>query len=544
MIIGLAKHLITFKPKINHSILDAYFSQSLKVLEKVPNMYLVISPTLIILTASDPFLEATKTTRETIVGKHIFEAFPDNPELPDADGVKNINASLQEVLRSKRPHFMDIQRYDVPDVTSAGKFITRYWEPSHTPVLNEEGEIQYIIQHANNITDKVLRLAELAESRSLEFEALQKIELLNLELDLLRLSELENQKNEKHFRYLADLIPAKISNALPTGEVTYFNKQWLDYSGMNFEDLRDFGYHQMMHPDEIEIFQIGLEKAAQTGVPFESEMRFRDLSGKYRWHLNIAAPILDDSGKVILWVGSTTEIQRLKDEDQRKSDFLSMLSHELKTPVTSIKGYVHIIDSIINDHSFAERPPILRSSLIRIDKLINQLTGLITEMLDFARLEANRMTINKYDVNLSSLVETVVDDFKLSHPEYTFVLDISKDFVIQIDGAKMEQVINNLISNAIKYSPYNTDINIRIFSRDIDRVAISITDNGLGIDKAEHEKIFERFYRVEENTKEYFSGFGIGLFVGLGIARQHNGDIEIISEKGKGSTFTIVLPLG
>jgi PAS domain S-box-containing protein len=327
--------------------LEAHFSHSLKILEKVPNMYLVVSPTLVILTASDLFLEAIETTREAIVGKHIFEAFPDNPELPDADGVKNINASLQEVLRTKKPHFMNIQRYDVPDVLAPGRFITRYWEPSHTPVLGDDGEVIYIIQHANNITEKVLRLSELAESRNLEISALKKIELLNLELDVLRLSELENEKNEKHFRYLADLIPAKISNALPTGEVTYFNKQWLDYSGMSFENLRDFGYHQMMHPDEIAAFQEGLANAANTGVPFESEMRFKDLSGKYRWHLNIAAPILDENRRVVLWVGSTTDIQKLKDEDQRKSDFLSMLSHELKTPVTSIKGYVQIIDSII-----------------------------------------------------------------------------------------------------------------------------------------------------------------------------------------------------
>ncbi|RYZ23270.1 MAG: PAS domain S-box protein, partial [Sphingobacteriales bacterium] len=385
---------------------DAQQRASLKVLENVPNMYLVIDPDLYIITASNLFLQATQTTREAIAGRHIFEAFPDNPELPDADGVKNINFSIQEVLRTGKPHFMEIQRYDVPDVLAPGTFITRYWEPSHTPVFDDDGHIAYIIQHANNITDKVLRLAELAESRNLELKALQKIELLNLELDVLRIAELDREKNEKHFRHLADLVPAKISNALPTGEVTYFNKQWLEYSGMNFEDLRDFGYHQMMHPDELATFQAGLQQAAATGIPYESEMRFKDLTGKYRWHLNIAAPILNDQGKVILWVGSTTDIQRLKDEDQRKSDFLSMLSHELKTPVTSIKGYVQIIDSIITAGTDkAAFPPMLQSSVVRIDKLINKLTGLITEMLDFARLEANRMTLDKCQANMSTLVD-------------------------------------------------------------------------------------------------------------------------------------------
>ncbi|SFT16242.1 hypothetical protein [Mucilaginibacter polytrichastri] len=97
---------------------------TLTALETAPNIYLVLSPDLYILTASD--LEATNTTREIIAGKHIFEAFPDNPNLPDADGVRNINASLQEVLRTGKPHYMKVQRYDVPDVANPGQFIQRY----------------------------------------------------------------------------------------------------------------------------------------------------------------------------------------------------------------------------------------------------------------------------------------------------------------------------------------------------------------------------------------------------------------------------------
>ncbi|RYY09783.1 MAG: PAS domain-containing sensor histidine kinase, partial [Chitinophagaceae bacterium] len=120
-------------------------AKTLKALETAPNIYLVLSPDLFILTASDLYLEATETAREAIVGKHIFEAFPDNPELPDADGVQNINASLQEVLVTGKTHKMRIQRYDIPDRQHPGKFITRYWDPGHTPILDENGEISYII---------------------------------------------------------------------------------------------------------------------------------------------------------------------------------------------------------------------------------------------------------------------------------------------------------------------------------------------------------------------------------------------------------------
>jgi PAS domain S-box-containing protein len=157
-------------------------AQILKALETAPNMYLVLLPDLYIITASDAYLQATGTTREAIAGKHIFEAFPDNPELPEADGVQNINASLQTVLRTKKPDYMRIQRYDVPDRQHPGEFITRYWDPSHTPVLDENGEIAYIIQLATNVTDKILAERALLKSQQEQGETLAELLHSNTEL--------------------------------------------------------------------------------------------------------------------------------------------------------------------------------------------------------------------------------------------------------------------------------------------------------------------------------------------------------------------------
>lgn len=158
--------------------------EKMKVLETVPSMLLVLSPSLHILTASDLYLEATQTKRERIVGQFIFDAFPDNPDFPEADGVKNINASLQEVLRTKKAHYMEVQRYDVPDINNPGAFIHRYWDPSHTPVLDDGGEISYIIQLANNVTDQVLIEQQLSESRFEKAEAVVEVGNLNHQLDV------------------------------------------------------------------------------------------------------------------------------------------------------------------------------------------------------------------------------------------------------------------------------------------------------------------------------------------------------------------------
>lgn len=117
------------------------------------------------------------------MGKYIFEAFPDNPELPDAEEVQNINASLEQVLATKKPHYMSVQRYDVPDAHNPGMFIIRYWDPSHTPVLDEHNEIQYIIQLANNVTQQILTQRALSASQVQEKQMLVRVKELNEELE-------------------------------------------------------------------------------------------------------------------------------------------------------------------------------------------------------------------------------------------------------------------------------------------------------------------------------------------------------------------------
>jgi two-component system sensor histidine kinase VicK len=168
----------------------------LKALETAPNMYLVLSPELYILTASELYLQATETTREAIVGKHIFEAFPDNPDLPDGDdGVQNIKASLQSVLQTKKPDYMRVQRYDVPDMLNPGRFIQRYWDPSHTPVLDDNGEVSYIIQLATNVTDQILTERALLKSQLEQVETMEEMKRLNAELLLANVELRETQQN-------------------------------------------------------------------------------------------------------------------------------------------------------------------------------------------------------------------------------------------------------------------------------------------------------------------------------------------------------------
>jgi two-component system sensor histidine kinase VicK len=349
------------------------------------------------------------------------------------------------------------------------------------------------------------------------------------------------EQSEQHFRQLADLVPAKISNALPSGEVTFFNKQWLDFAGMGFEDMRDFGYFQMLHPDEIPALEDGLAKAATTGIPFISEMRLKNTEGKYIWHLNVASPILGELGNITMWVGSTTNIQSLKEEEERKGEFVSMLSHELKTPVTSIKGHVQLALRSLDRDGHSPLSTKLRPSLTRIDQLLVQLTGLIGDMLDLTRIEAGRLDLRKSKFFLDELVSEVVEDFRLSHQLHYFHLSLETGIQVVADRNKISQVLINLVANAIKYAPNSDVVDIAMVAAGTD-VLISVRDYGIGIEKKDQQKVFGRFYRVEGQSEMHYSGFGIGLFLASSIMEYHEGRISLESVKGKGSTFTVHLP--
>jgi PAS domain S-box-containing protein len=437
-----------------------------------------------------------------IMGKPLFEALPELIDQP-------IEKILEAVFETGEPQRMAELLVPIAE-REGGEEMDRYFTFNYLPRKNVMGVVTGILAFVYEVTEQVVTRKKVEES-------------------------------EQHFRHLADLVPAKISHAYPTGEVTFFNKQWLDFSGMGFEDLRDFGYHQMLHPDEVADFQRGLQKAAETGVSFVSEMRFRNTAGEYVWHLNIASPILDADGVIRMWVGSTTDIQQLKQEQQRKTDFLNILSHELKTPITSIKGYIQFLLMSLQEPA-GPPAPLLLNSLERVEKLVKNVTSLIDEILDLGRIESGKTEINKLPVNLNDLVDFVAEDFRITNPDHTINVVHNDQCTVLADANKLGQVLTNLVSNAIKYAPGHDVVDIDVFLDRDGLAAVSVRDHGIGVDKKEHGKIFGRFYRVEGEVQNRFTGLGIGLFISWSIIENHGGTIDIESEKGKGSVFTMRLP--
>lgn len=359
-------------------------------------------------------------------------------------------------------------------------------------------------------------------------------------------AELHKQlrEDERKFRQMADLIPDKISNGDPNSYIFYYNKSWLDFSGYSQEELKILGWQKLVHPQDIKKLEELYVVAIRKGTGFEAEIRFLNKKRKYKWHLVRAVQVKDEEGNLKSWLCASTEIHKFKQEEKRKEDFLKLVSHELKTPVTSIKGYVQLLIRMMDSTegiSIDSLP--LRSSLNRIDSQVSRLTRLISEMLDLSRVEEGRLDLQNEIFDINDIVLECVQDVKYSNPNAKIEVHQQAQFRILGDKDRLGQVIINLVTNAIKYSPENKKIEVHVLRNSQGEGLVCVKDQGIGIDKKDHHNIFKRFFRVSGNNEETYSGFGIGLYLAREIIQRHNGSINVKSEPGVGSEFIIKLPV-
>ncbi len=377
------------------------------IFESTPAPYLILTPEFIITAVNDAYLHATATKREEILGRGIFEVFPDNPHDPKATGVKNLSMSLKKVLATKKPDRMATQKYDIPVAGQPESFEVRYWSPLNVPVFDEaRSKILYLIHHVEDITEKVL--------------------------------------SKKH----TDAIEAEIEE----------------------------------------------RKAIETAL--SEAVRDREM-------------------------------------------FFSIASHELKNPLSVMNLQVQkqlrsLERSNVEKISIEE----IKQTMEGIQKQTRKLVSLVDEMLDISRITSGKLELNLKDVNLCDLIVEVVnrlipqfEEAKVSPPS----IELCQESKLLLDPIRIEQVLTNLLTNALRYGE-GKPIIIRLDSLESE-LRLSIKDHGMGIVKDMQDKIFNRFERATETSKG--KGLGLGLYISKEIIKAHGGQIWVESEPGKGSTFYV-----
>ena len=358
--------------------------------------------------------------------------------------------------------------------------------------------------------------------------------------DITKQKQIETQivASEERFRLLANSMAQFIWTADAAGNLDYYNQAVYNYSGMNFEQLQNNGWLQMVHPDDQKENIIKWQHSIASGTDFIFEHRFKKHDGEYRWQLSRALPQKDSNGIIQMWVGTSTDIHDIKENEQQKDFFISMASHELKTPVTSIKGYVQILMSLYKDKGDA----FLNTSLETVNKQIITLTSLIVDLLDLSKIKSGSLQLNKERFNINDLISEIVKEIQHTQPDYIIKFKGQVNANLFVDRGRIGQVLINMLTNAIKYSPNCKEIQIcsKIINNEL---LISVADSGIGISKTDQQKIFQRFYRVAGKDEKTFPGFGIGLFIASQIIQRHSGKIWVDSIPGKGSVFYFTLPL-
>jgi PAS domain S-box-containing protein len=354
----------------------------------------------------------------------------------------------------------------------------------------------------------------------------------------------EIEKSKEQFRQVADTAPVMIWMTDNKKLCNFVNEGWIRFTGRKRESELGYGWIEGLHPDDYAHCAEVFNDAFHARDKYYLEYRFRRFDGTYRWLSESGAPRYNSEGVFDGFIGSCIDIHEMKLLEQRKDDFIRMASHELKTPITSIKGYVQLLLSMYREKESGKGTipeGSVQSSLAVIDKQIVKLTRLMSELLDLSRIDTAKLDLHMIPFDLQALVKETVEDVRLTTRH---TIEVNHDGAGKVYGDKdrIAQVLVNLLTNAIKYSPQGSSVKVNVDQHTNGTVSVSVSDKGIGIDLKDQEKIFERFYRVEGKNEQTYPGFGIGLFIASEIIQRHDGMISVGSEKGKGSTFTFTLP--
>lgn len=293
-----------------------------------------------------------------------------------------------------------------------------------------------------------------------------------------------------------------------------------------------------IHPDYRQQAAEMVEASFTRGTQFDMEypvIGYHD--GLIRWVRGMGTMQHFD-GKDF-FTGVLHEITERKQDEMRKNDFIGMVSHELKTPLTSLKAIVQVANMKLRNNG----DQFLSGAMAKADAQIKRMSAMINGFLNISRLESGKIMIDKTGFDLKLLIEEIIEEMQLTVSSHQIeLLDCAGPLEIHADRDKINSVVSNLISNAIKYSPDADNVKISCLSRP-EEVCISVTDTGIGIKASDSVKIFDRYYRVESNSTRTISGFGIGLYLSAEIVHRHGGRIWVESEFGQGSTFYFSLPV-
>jgi two-component system phosphate regulon sensor histidine kinase PhoR len=343
--------------------------------------------------------------------------------------------------------------------------------------------------------------------------------------------------SREHFILLSNNIPQITWTNLPEGRFNFFNERWYDYTGLSFDATFEEAWRNVIHPEDLAATRVKFLSCLRSGTIFEMENRYLRHDGVYRWHLNRSIPLKDEAGVILFWVGTATDIDDQRKALEKQDEFIGIASHELKTPLTSLKAYVQLMNKFKKE----QVPEQVKTFIDKASTSINKLQILVNDLLDVSKIQAGKLFFSQTRLEINAMVSNWVENARYMYPVNELSFKGGPECFVDGNAERLEQVVMNLINNAQKYSPENKriDLAVEVLKQD---VKISVTDFGIGLSAEQQQRIFERFYRVDDRNLNV-GGLGMGLYISMEIIKNHNGSMGVESAPGKGSTFFILLPI-
>lgn len=346
----------------------------------------------------------------------------------------------------------------------------------------------------------------------------------------------------QRFRFLAESMPQKIFTSKPTGDVDYFNQQWMEYTGLAFEQIKDWGWKQFIHPEDLKENIRAWRHSIDTGEPFHFEHRFHRADGSYRWHFSHAVPMRDRDANITMWIGSSTDIQSLREQEERllKTEKLAAagqlaasMAHEINNPLSSVTNALYLLEHATLDKSARTLVNIAATELARVSRIVRQ------------SLSYYRVGAAPHDVDLSAIVNESLQIFseKITRQGVKLKHKVAGGACLVGFPDELRQVIDNLLLNALESMPGAGRLSISVHEsfdwahdhRHRRGVRLTIADTGCGIPKSHRVRVFEPFF-----TTKLEKGTGLGLWILRGIISKHDGVMSLRSSDAKGKSGTVI----
>ncbi|MDN3548166.1 PAS domain-containing sensor histidine kinase [Mucilaginibacter aquaedulcis] len=466
---------------------------------------------LIVEVANQPMLEVWRRTLNQVIGRGLVEIFPELEGQPNPGRMRGV---MQSGCRFTLPET------EVILGTVDGVLKKHYARFSYDPIIERDGAIESILVTVINITDEVTNRQQLEKSRKELLAATHNLAEANMRL---------NMAMEASSLGMAEAV-------FSTGQMISNEQFKKNFGRSGDEELTYPQLFEAMLPEYRDEIKRKVDTAVKNHTIYEAEYEIEWPNGSRHWISAHGIPRYEN-GVADRIVGVSRVITQQKTVEQQKDDFLSVASHELKTPITALKANLQLLKRL------KETPanPVIPKLIDSANKGIEKITILVDDLLNINRFSQSKLELELNSFNVKQMLQNSSTAL-LAENKYQIVIEGDPELTMVADEHRIEQVVINFINNAVKYAPKSNIILLR-FEKNENKVGIAVIDRGPGIPANQLPHLFDRYWRADHSGKKY-SGLGLGLFICAEIIERHGGTIGAESILGEGSTFWFKIPVG